>query len=864
MSPGPSRWRVAIELGLVVVLVGIIALNALRRMDYFAPDTAEHIRMTDASRTAYVAKNIAEGRGYKTNDLPAALIDFYAQRGKLHEEHWVNADRFPFAAYATAVLYLVTQSPTWEVGVLLYNLLFFVGFMVLLYSTTKSIWGDKYSALFAVTIALLHPYTYMFLYWKDGDMLFLTTACIALAIRYYREPAGTLSRKAALGFGTSLAFLFLARPNLGLPFLLFVGVSILRRMWVTRRERGTVGSLKHHLQRELLIPAAVIVWCIPFVIHSMTEWGAPLFSANNLYQLPLGTRYGMGTDTWWKYTEPGHIPTLGLLMDQAGGQLLAKFTSSWLATIKHVLYAHALEIILTCGLFAWLGVDRGLGETERARPFRMVAYVIVFAIVTNLLLLPLYSYQDYSFRHYLAFGLPLLWIASGRAVALLCERIQPVLVTARDHVRAHLGWYLVAIALGIVAWNLAGAAVPDDQLRIFGRTGALFGKHWLGALIVLIVVLGRRWILRPPWLPRVALLMFTLVYSCYRPSNAMKRANFGFFALDHKVWDSMRQRTGLVSSFALQSEVAWNTDRKNIPAPEWPMHIYSFKFDHQLEVQDLYIESADAMVTAGPFTQAAPGFEGYARLQLYREMPGYELAFHSSAFRGYPKFRIKPLYKASTVFALSDRAAVEAIRKSPQRIVVGDPKQVIYTPHGWDQYYVIDDKPVVAGTYVTRRRYESGVEGAWEDSSITFFLDAKKPSSVDLEFYAPAPGTFRFYWNLDLYRYDPPNQRTKHLVGTFTAPGPGWHVAKLDIPSRLTRTGLNKLGFRTDGFVPAVICPKAISDDGCIGSFNTAGPTDEDVIDGVPPRVVRASSANEIQYQIASLFASSLEFHYPP
>ncbi|MEJ7601675.1 MAG: hypothetical protein WKG01_27485 [Kofleriaceae bacterium] len=862
MSLGLRRWRVAIELGLCVVLVGLLSLNALRRMDYFGADTAEHVRMTDASRTAYVAKNIAEGRGYTTNDLPAALIDFYDTRGKLHDAHWVNADRFPFAAYATAALYAITQSPTWEVGILVYNLLFFVGFLGLLYATTRSVWNDRYAALFAVTIALLHPYTYMFLYWKDGDMLFLTTACIALLVRYYAAPPGQLSRKLAIGFGTCLAFLFLARPNLGLPFLLFVGVSILRRIWDSRRERGVGGALKHHLSRELLIPAAVIVWCIPFVIHSMSEWGAPLFSANNLYQLPLGTRYGMGTDTWWKYTEPGHLPTLGRLIDQAGGQLLAKFTSSWLATVRHVFYAHALELVLACGLFAWLGSSSA--EAERARPIRMVAWLIVFAVVTNLLVLPLYSYQDYSFRHYLAFGLPLLWLVGGRAISLLCEHLGPALATARDHVRAHVAWYLLAIVIGIIAWNLAGASVPDDQPRMFGRTGNLLGKHWLGALIVLVVILGRRWILRPPWFPRIALLMFTLVYSCYRPNAGMKRANFAFIALDGKVWDSMRQRQGLVSSFALQSEVAWNTDRKNIPAPEWPMHIYSFLYDHQLEVEDLYIESANLMVNAGPFSGTAPGFEGYARLQLYRTLPGYQVAFHSETVRGYPKFRIKPQLKASTVFALQDREAVKRMRQSPQRIVLGDPKNVIYTPHGWDQYHVIDDKPVVAGTLATRRRYDAIAEGPWEDSSVTFFLDQRKPTSVDFEIYVPAPGNFRFYWNLDLYRYDPASDRARHLIGTFDAPAAGWHVVKLEVPARLLRTGLNKLGFRAGAFVPSILCPKALTDEGCLGNWDAGGEVEEDMIEGVPARVVRASSATEIQVQRASLFAHALELHYPP
>ena len=851
------RLRQALELGACILLVTLIALNALRRMDYLGADTRGHIRLTDASRTAYVAKNIVEGRGYSTNDLPAALVDFYDERGKLHDEHWVNADRFPFGAYLTAALYTLARSTSWEVGLLFYNLLFFVAFLVMLYHATKTIWNDRYAGLFAVTIALLHPYTYMYLYWKDGDMLFMTTAAVLLLVRYYREPPGTISRRFALGLGSLLAFLFLSRPNLGLPFLLFVGASILGRLWASRRTHGTGGALKHHLQHELLIPIAVIAWCIPFVIQSMSAWGSPLFSANSLYQLPLGTRYGMGTDTWWKYTEPGQFPTLALLSERAGDELLAKFTSSWAATIKHVLESHALEVVLVSGLAVWAGSRTGAARAEQ-RPLRLVALLVGFAAVTNLLLLPLYSYQDFSFRHYLAFGLPLLWMGSGRAISLLGAELRPTAASLRDHLRRHARWYLLLAALGLIAWNL-GATTQTDRYRLFSRTSEWLGNHWMGTVLVLVAVLGRRWVLRPPWFPRLTAAMVALVFLYYRPNIAIKRVHFAFYALDDKVWETLRQRQGIVSSFAVQGEVAWMTDRKNIPAPELPMHLYSYLFDHQLEIEDVYLESAQAMID-GPFTGAAPGFEGYARLQTYRVLPGYEVAFHFEGMRGYPKYRIKPQWKASTVFRLVDREAVKAIGKSPDRIELGDPKNVIYTAYGWDQYLTIDGKPVVTGTNVTQARYTPTIPGAWEDAGITFFLDQRRPRAVEFEFYAPLATTYRFYWNLDLYAYDRPKDRAAHEVGAHTAAAAGWQRVRLELPEKLLKKGLNKLGFRRDTWAPTVLCPKGVGDDACIASVPKSGQDEE--LEKLPVHVVRPDGIAEMRYAVVSLFAHRLDFVY--
>lgn len=854
-----SRRRALLELAVCTLLLAVLAVNALRRMDYLG-EHAQHIRMTDVSRTAYVAKNIIEGNGYATNDLPAALVDFYDQRGKLHAEHWVNADRFPFAAYATAALYAVTGSTSWKVGILLYNLLTFVGFLALLYRLTSSLWSDRYAGLFAVAIALLHPYTYMFLYWKDGDMLLLTTACMALLVRFYREPPGAMSRGLALGLGSLLAWLFLARPNLGIAFLLFFGVGVLHRLWIARREAGVgiSGALRRHT-RELLVIGTVIAWCVPFVIHSLSEWGTPLFSANNLYQLPLGTRYGMGTDTWWKYTEPGHLPTFGLLADQAGGELLSKFSSSWAATLKHMVSSYAFELLVGCGVFALLA-GRQSQDGERYRQLRPVALVIVFAVVTNLLILPLYSYQSYSFRHYLAFALPLLWIGAGRGVSLIGEQLRPAVAKIREHVGSHVPWYvLIGIAV-LLVWNF-GAPSQGDQPRFFARTGAFLGSHWLGAIALLAAVGLRKWILRPPWFPRVVVVVFSLVYACYRPNAPMKMVNFGWFPDDEKVWDAMRERSGIVSSFALQGEVAWNTGRKNIPAPEWPMHIYSFHFNHGLEIEDVYIESASASVENGAFFEAAPGFEGYARLQEIRALPGYEVAFHAQAVRGYPKFRVKPQLKASTVFKLVDRAAVEAMRRSPDRVVVGEPKNVIYAAHGWSHYYVMDGKPVVVATDATRLRYE-GVrqQVPFEDASLTFFLEPQRsPRAIELEFFAPHPTTLQFFWNLDLYAYDRRKDRNAHRIGVHVVETPGWQKVRFDVPPGLLKAGLNKLGFRTESFAAGVMCPKSFADDACTNALISNTPVAD--LKGAP-RVVRADNVTEIQFHTAVLFAHALQFVY--
>lgn len=293
------------------------------------------------------------------------------------------------------------------------------------------------------------------------------------------------------------------------------------------------------------------------------------------------------------------------------------------------------------------------------------------------------------------------------------------------------------------------------------------------------------------------------------------------------------------------------------------MHIYSFLFDHRLEIEDVYIESAAALISSvdGPFASAAPGFEGYARLQQYRFLPGYEVAFHDEAVRGYPKFKIKPTLHASTVFKLVDRAAVQAIGKSPDRIELGDARTAIYAAHGWEQYATLDGKQVLGATNVTRRRYAPGsVEAPWEDSSVTLFLDSRKPKSFDLEVYAVAAMTYEFYWNLDLFAYDLPKDRKAHSLGKLVTTGPGWYTVHLEIPASVTRTGLNKLGFRASEFRAVAMCPQGMPDGTCTAVADRELSTDT-FISGSPV-VVRPAGLAEIQLSIGSLFAGRLDLHY--
>ena len=150
-----------------------------------------------------------------------------------------------------------------------------------------------------------------------------------------------------------------------------------------------------------------------------------------------------------------------------------------------------------------------------------------------------------------------------------------------------------------------------------------------------------------------------------------------------------------------------------------------------------------------------------------------------------------------------------------------------------------------------------------EDASITFFLDQRRPKSVDLEFYAPLATTYQFYWNLDLYAYDRSGDRKAHQVGSVTTTGPGWQRIHLDVPAALLRGGLNKLGFRTGAFQSVAFCPEGVTDAACVALAVVDEPEEgAEVVVAPAPIVMRPTGLTAAHFAVVSLFAGPLVFNY--
>jgi hypothetical protein len=833
------------------LVVTVISCAALMRLGLLSPSNQQDVLVVDSARTAYVAKNLIEGHGYTTNDLPASLVGFYDQSGRLDDARWLNADRFPLAAYATAILYAVTGRHDAWTGVILYNLIVFVGFLTALYVLARRVTGSRAGGAIAVALALLHNHTYVFLYMKDADMLLLAVFTLSCFQTYFARPFEARSTPQMAWFGTVLAWSFLARPNVGAPFMVaLLPISVYHLIRAGRR-LGAATAVRKWLKTDLVAGVVAAAWLLPFMLHSLAEWGSPFFSVNGMYQPILGTRYGMGTDTWWRYLPRGFDYSVGHLWREARGEVIAKFVTSWRATLRTFVSAYFVDVAL--GLAA-TQLPRRTGDepaAPRAPGLRGAAIVMLIVFAFNFALLPLYAYKEYSWRHYLGFVLPLVWVGAACTLLHLGAWMAPIGRWLRDQARSRPQLVAAIAAAVLVVLSLRTPGSDGDVLAM--AVTRFWQSRWLLATLTLLSLLAlrrwRRWS-GTTWL--VVIGMIALI-ALYRPHKGHKNFTHIHVPASKRVWAELRQRDGVVASFALQTLVPWNTGRKNVMAPEFVMNLYEMRRAHHLSFEDIYIESPEAALAPydGLFGRAAPGFEGYLRLVQYRDhLPGYRLAFHEETRVGVPKYKIAPRPKSSTVYTLSDPAAIDRLLRTPTSIAIGEPASVVHTAHGFGGYYTIDGKPVVAATDASTKRYLPGLDRPWEDTSVTFFVDAARPARVTVQYYTVAPGSFTFYWNLDLDEYTPARARAGHLLGEVTATGPGWQTATLDIPPALVRTGLNKLGFKAGAPTAVALCGTQVAEALCARTTGTPSPT----------MIVRADTAEPSAVVNLSMFMHRLDF----
>jgi hypothetical protein len=533
------------------------------------------------------------------------------------------------------------------------------------------------------------------------------------------------------------------------------------------------------------------------------------------------------------------------------GEILWKVVSSWILTFRLCLSSYITEIVVLvlAKLTIW---RRGDGRDPEVRDsVRTVGRLLVIIVLFNLAILPLFGWAYFPWKQYLVFAMPWVCVFVGHAVYRF---LQIARARMSKDVAGQYFWAWLGL-IAVIAFIGYGDAATDGSFLTEHFTNWTWNS-WRPIALVLALVL----VFRPRRVTPLGsvLVAAAIVLMAHKPAFELKSDSVNYFPLSKGVQRTLKQGTGLVSSLALQSEVSWLSDRKHIPVPENALLLYKYKSDFDLDIEDIYIESAGTMIAppGGPFSKFMPALESYGRLERYQApLPGYEIVFHEEGTMGYPGFGTPRRPKASTIYRLTDPKARDAVQTSPDVLELGDVKNAMYVTHGFGGYYIQDGRRTVAQTNATRLRYRKPPR-PYEDASLSFYLSDRLPTKVSVSLYVLAGIKLDVFWNLDLDAYDRSGDRTKHKIGTISASTTGWQTVTFEIPRGLPRKGLNKLGVRTSIFVTAA---------GCLAGTEFCATQTRDTSTQTGPLAplwFASVYGNDVgQFQLSSLF-ESIKFEY--
>ena len=829
-----------------VVLAILTVLVTFYLNDLFDPTHWYYLTDSDQARSALVAKSLANGWGYKTPLLTNAMVDFYAQMGKLSPEGlWENSDRFPMTIFGIFVFFKLFGITSPFVAMALFGAVFFTALVYAAYYMTFQLTANRLISLLSAVLICTNPDLTVTIFYKGADDAFYGLLLFTLYITWRKKIYQELTWRAPV-LGAAIGLAFLCRQNMGAFFALGIAIDALQGLVRKELRWGNV------ILAGMLVLLACIAVIAPWGIYTSKVWGRPFFSSNGLYQFSFYTPYQMDTDPWWKlHTPVGQIANAALFQANPWPWInnIGKFIQ---LNITGMVTDHYGELLAIAYLWAFHRKDRDFAN------IKPVLLITAIAFILSLLMLGPWIEAAYSPTYYI-FILPILRIILAFAIMKLLQRLgsffahiqtefhnvwveassnrpaqesdHPSFLTPYLSLAKHAYAKLFQVAEANVGMAFIVWTALIGMMTIISHNGIAILTHingaGLGALLfkglvsiffitglLYICVFGqillkhRTRILQA--IPRAFLILVLASICMVLPQTAqrgIKANNYLVLPKPSPALSKLKEITdknSIVLSFNGFYGIPWLTGLRALALPEYPDYIYELILKYGLPIDAILLDDSTDWFYTGPF-KWAPSYVMYPVLEKTRGIiPGFELVDYRIETQEYSLYKKFPqLHRTMALYRRIPGFNFASVTQPPQAYEAGNLKDRIHFVSGFGETGTIDGKKVIFGSDEVRTRFARRPQSLapWTDHDITFFAtENKKPKSILINAYIPDANQISAYLNLDVDTYDPPVIRATKQVADYYAEGGQWVTFKIDLPTGTLRNGFNKIGLRAATF----------------------------------------------------------------
>ncbi|TAN41537.1 MAG: hypothetical protein EPN25_04770 [Nitrospirae bacterium] len=388
--------------------------------------------LNDAHDFGQMARNIYEGRGFKTSVLrPINIIHF-------KQIPYPEVTRPPLFPLILAGLFSVFGVN--DFAIVLSGAIAYVALAVLTFLVAMKLTESYLIALFGSVLASFHLYFLPQGILGTSDLVY--AACFMGFIYFYL-------RKQELIFwhGVIIGLLYLLRTN-----TLFVAIPLL--LMELRRRDATA-----RWNSFLLFSVGALIPIFPYLVRNYIDTGSPLFSLHK-YTLALETRTYPGFTLW---TQINDVSAGRFFLDHPG-EVFRKFSNSMIS-LKREFFA-SFQFPGVVMLLA--GLTLPLKGTDLQKIRRLVLWIILLQLV---LISPMGSG---GLRFYM-FLIPLAVISFGAVIS----RFSETAASSREVLAAVLAIVAVVMLYPSLEYWKDRSAVSQPNLSVeFGKTlKAMTGKE---------------------------------------------------------------------------------------------------------------------------------------------------------------------------------------------------------------------------------------------------------------------------------------------------------------------------------------------------------------------------------------------------
>lgn len=576
----------------------------------------------DALYEAQVARNILDGKGYATNEMPLYAVDLYREKGLSLEAPWVNTHKFVLPVYIKLFFIKIFGDSLTSVT-FLYSYSFHFLTVLLIYFFALRLWPKKYTfAFLSAFIFLINPILgfgtpYIMLSGLNlGIDAFFFLLFLYVMHAWWRERKDWLLFAGGLVSGIAL----LDRYNSGLYIVItFLALAYLF-VWKRDQAASLQESLKIFIKKYLIYIGGFAIIAIAFIAWNLKATSHAFLSINGLFQLLFDTKYNSFIDPWYKleYIFPTDNP-MSFALAYPLPLLVKWFKYAALDVVRFVAFENVLWWMPLVLAYCIL-------RREYTLVSKSIDFILLFVFGLAILQIAILPFWAGSIAYFFYLFPPFSFVIAYVLYSLYLQQKQSEtsLTTIRDTANRILDMPTQSLLLNTALMTLTGASLV---LIVYSSFTLIFQplsiRGYLVLLFTLCVVVGVIFVgykFKKYLMALFVALGLTYFISQTGILTSPTQAEIlrGRWDLEDnpnniKILETL-DKNGVSLSITPWNTVWWSGNKlAALPLPEYPDQIYLLEQKYGQQVDSLYLNK----ISLYPFKYIPYAWSAYERAIRY-------------------------------------------------------------------------------------------------------------------------------------------------------------------------------------------------------------------------------------------------------